>query len=382
MSDSETAPPPAKKARAPECAMWFCTLNNPDLHPVDLIAYFEMLDPKRITIARFIRLAHEVGESGTPHLHACIALSRKMSTKALSRILPSSDLRPMRRWDKALEYVAKDGFYVESGIEPSSGLRVDLSRATSAALAGVRTLPFVLSSNPNLQAFTMYNKVKALLPPPSRPDVTVVWLWGDTGTGKSYWVDQLSRQLGQLPYGHCDERGKFFDGYVDQSWALFDDINPRFSRKILLKVCDRYRLRVEVKGSSTAFAANVIFLTSDRHPSDWIGEGDRDEHYSIPDVDQLCRRVHFWGHCSRTAGTDGPVDPAFYTQSDRHGARHSVPESEVITAIKKATKSALGPDDIPRPASRMVAYAGPGGPPLEHLLDLCHDPEYHPEIRR
>lgn len=372
MSDQQ---PPAKRPAKgnPRHSGWFVTLNNPSDHPIDLMNIFNMLDPEANLLARYIRVAHEVGEQGTPHLHCALMLHNRMTKKSLMAYLPKSDLRPLIDWRASLTYLAKDGQYLESGIQPAQGVRTDLSNASAAALAGVRALPFVMGANPNLQGFHMYRAVRKLVPPPRRDNICVVWLYGPTGSGKSHWVDQLEREFGLTAYRHSDESGKFLDGYDAEEWSLFDDISPAFDRKQLLKILDKYPLRVATKGSSAPFLSTVIFLTSDRHPTDWIGDGTTEYNkYSIADADQLCRRITFWGDTGGSSAEDGFRRPSFFTRTPRNGPRIPVDADTVIQRVRDATSNSE--PYVPR-GPRLVKYGGPGGDDLEHLRDLANDPD-------
>lgn len=60
---------------------------------------------------------------------------------------------------------------------------------------------------------------------------------------------------------------KFFDGYINQKVALFDDFRKEMCPfNYLLKLTDRHDINVEVKGGSVFFNPEVIIITCPRSP--------------------------------------------------------------------------------------------------------------------
>ena len=80
---------------------------------------------------------------------------------------------------------------------------------------------------------------------------------------------------------------KWFDGYCGQRIALFDDYGggwlPFGTAKLVFDPAG-YEVRLEVKGRTTMWTAEWIFITANRHP---------DEIYDVgpEEVDEWCRRM-------------------------------------------------------------------------------------------
>lgn len=97
----------------------------------------------------------------------------------------------------------------------------------------------------------------------------VLVYYGATGTGKSRtaWEEH--------PNAFCkDPRTKFWCGYQNETTVIIDEFRGAIDVSHILRWCDRYPVRVEIKGSSVPLAANKIIFTSNLAPSKWYPELD------------------------------------------------------------------------------------------------------------
>lgn len=94
---------------------------------------------------------------------------------------------------------------------------------------------------------------------------TIEIYWGQTGTGKS------RKALEENEGGYWKPVGKWWDGYAGEHCVIFDDFDG--DREIpvgqLLRITDRYPLRVEYKGGSIELQATKFIFTSNLHWKDW-----------------------------------------------------------------------------------------------------------------
>lgn len=107
--------------------------------------------------------------------------------------------------------------------------------------------------------------------------ICVELYWGATGTGKTRRAFEENRDAYWKPVG------KWWDGYTGQSTVIFDDFNGDKDIPIgqLLRILDRYPIRVEYKGGSTELQAIKFIFTSNVHWKQWY------------DWDSQNWRVHF-----------------------------------------------------------------------------------------
>lgn len=112
---------------------------------------------------------------------------------------------------------------------------------------------------------------------------SVIVYWGPTGAGKTRAVyDNLPSP--ESIYVHPG--GPWFDGYDSQPIVLFDDFGgSEFKLTYLLKLLDRYPMRVPVKGGFVSWCPQEIYITSNHAPVSWFPNA-KEEH-----VRALMRRI-------------------------------------------------------------------------------------------
>lgn len=90
-------------------------------------------------------------------------------------------------------------------------------------------------------------------------------LFGQTGTGKSHLANQ--RCAGTRVY--YKPIGKWWDGYDNHESVIIDDFYGWIEFDEMLRICDQYPHKVEVKGSFQQFMAKTIYITSNDNPINW-----------------------------------------------------------------------------------------------------------------
>lgn len=96
----------------------------------------------------------------------------------------------------------------------------------------------------------------------------VIWLFGAPGTGKTSCAIRLAREMpGGDYFVHMPGSLKWWDGYEHENCAIIDDFRRDQVRECgglvyLLRLTDRYDVRVEVKCGSTTFTSKLIIITS------------------------------------------------------------------------------------------------------------------------
>lgn len=89
--------------------------------------------------------------------------------------------------------------------------------------------------------------------------------WGVTGSGKTKKVFDENSDV----WVHAE--GMWFDGYEGQEHVLFDDFHGGvFKLPYLLKLLDRYPMRVPIKGGFVQWKPKKIFITSNLDPKVWF----------------------------------------------------------------------------------------------------------------
>jgi hypothetical protein len=259
---------------------WCFTLNNYDEFDQDRLRDHDRLDVPYVIFGR------ESGDSGTPHLQGYIEFEeRKTLQAAKAYISPRAHLE--RAKGSAADnkrYCSKDGDFEEFGT-PSGGQgsRTDME---SAADHLRRTGSLADTAQHFASQFIRYSRgfekyQQLVMDLPRTGSVTVTVYTGTTGSGKTYRCHQQEPNL--WVYGSAG----WFDGYMGQEAALFDDFGGHeFKLTYLLKLLDVYPMRVPIKGGFVQWKPRRIYITSNKNWTEWYTNIIR-EH-----LDALERRLH------------------------------------------------------------------------------------------
>ena len=260
----------------------------------------ELLERIRGSVAQassFLCFQPERGETGTPHLQGFIHFSNPRALGGLTKLFGRGvHFESMRGTvDQAIDYCSKEdsrdsdaGFaFEEFGIKPvGQGLRTDILRLANMVQEGKRMrdvadeAPDVyVKFHKGLAALSSLYQEKRAEPP------SVYWFWGPTGTGKTRAAYSEAEAIGEVPYFKMSTN-KWWDGYEGQAVVIIDDYRCDFSTFAeLLRLLDRYPMKVETKGGTVEFIATHIYITTPKTPVDtWATR-------SVEDVAQLTRRI-------------------------------------------------------------------------------------------
>lgn len=182
------------------------------------------------------------------------------------------------------------------GTMPKPGTRNDLLPIYERLRSGDR-LEDIVRDPAHFSAFVRYPRgltfVSNLLAEPRDQPPIVFWIWGKTGIAKTRCCYEFGCGVG--PRGRRDvwfSNGDltWFDGYSGQFTAIFDDFRAKHVRTFafLLRLLDRYPMRVPRKGDHTEFVPRVIFITAPNSPQDTFACRGK---FIPEDIAQLQRRI-------------------------------------------------------------------------------------------
>ena len=247
---------------------WCYTLNNYCTEDKDhLDSLFES-----VAACVYLVYGEEVGENGTHHLQGYIAFNARKTLNQVRSIVSSRAHFEVARGSptQASDYCKKDGTFKEYGQLPAGrGCRSDI-RALAERISSGASRQEISAEFPGLYLRYRSNilaSIRDQVQPrnPSEPP-TVIILWGRAGAGKTRSIFDYHATHDIWVYGS----GKWFDGYEGQLVALFDDYTgSEFKLGFLLKLIDRYPMRVEVKGGFVQWVPKKIYFTSNKDPKTW-----------------------------------------------------------------------------------------------------------------
>jgi len=257
-----------------ESKYWCFTLNNYGEGEYEAIQAWEW---------SYIVLGKETGENGTPHLQGYIEFTKKKRLTTLKK------LNARVHWEKrrgtaqqASDYCKKDGDFWESGeISRGKGARTDLECLPRLCLDKGSVRKVLSETEMSIAQIRTAEKYFTYLEPKRNWKPEVTWIWGASGVGKSRTAYELSE--GEDIYEKDGE--KWWDGYDGHETVIMDDFRAgNMKLNYLLKLLDRYPMRVEFKGGYRQMLAKKFIFTTIVHP---------EQVYQLSDepLKQLIRRI-------------------------------------------------------------------------------------------
>lgn len=207
----------------------------------------------------------------TPHLQGYIEFNDAMRITALKKINERIhwEMR-MGTAKEASDYCKKDGNFFEKGVMSAQGKRSDLDTFARSAIE-CKDMQKLTEDFPGMML--RYSKQAQMLIGLSievrKAEPYVEWRWGKAGVGKTRYVWDLY----DVKSVYLKDNTKWWDGYTGQEIVLIDDICVfSWNFRDLLKLLDRYPLKVECKGGYVTFNSPKIYITCEHEPAHyWNG---------------------------------------------------------------------------------------------------------------
>lgn len=245
---------------------WCFTLNNWTEEE-----YGNMLTSTK-NIVKYLIIGKEVGESGTPHLQGFANFKKKLRlgtlkklsgfTRVHAEIAKGTDLENQR-------YCRKGNQYLEIGSPQRQGKKSELTEAVTFLKENNGDLGGVAAQYP--EVFVRHGRglrdyvTTAQLVKPREWKTEVFVIIGEPGCGKTRYVRSECKEKTT----YWKPRGPWWDGYVGQQVVVLDDFYGWICFDELLRICDRYPLKVPVKGAYVEFVAREVYITSNKPPEEW-----------------------------------------------------------------------------------------------------------------
>lgn len=278
----------------PQGKYWVFTYNNPTMNDEGFALILQTYED--VSYGVFQR---ERGENGTEHFQGYLEFSK------LKRLTQLKKLNKRIHWERrkgtqqqAIDYCKKEDTQVgvpwEFGTptESHQGSRTDLTLAVT--LLRSTSLPDMAQQMP--EVYIKYHRgfqaLESITPRP-KPVPFVHLLFGPPGCGKSRYFWDNEPEGFSIPVTD----GVWFDGYRFQDAALIDDFSGRGSKlglTQLLRLLDRYPLKVAIKGGFVDWIPKRIYITTNLHPLDWYDYATRAEQYRA--LVRRISRLTWWKH--------------------------------------------------------------------------------------
>lgn len=236
---------------------WCFTLNN---YSEEDIKNLESLYPEMVS---YIIFGKEIAPTtGTPHLQGFLYMKRAVSLATIKRNISSQTIHleiARGSFAENIAYCSKEGSFIEKGkrpLDPEEKGEMEKRRwkdCRSAAQEGrwqdiedelyvryVKNLEWIHKKCLIQKDFDGSGNLKN----------RNLWLYGSTGTGKSYTAHRLAELMQAEIY--LKMLNKWWDGYTCQKIVLIEEIDPetgKFLASLMKKWCDKWAFTAECKGS-------------------------------------------------------------------------------------------------------------------------------------
>jgi len=283
-------PPPAPRKphkNGKRMSNFVFTLNN---YTEDEVASLKSIDD-----VKWLIFGKEVGRDGTPHLQGACVLGKQLAFTTIKKMpgLNRAHIEPMRgKPVDSLVYCSKeDKEPYQFGSLPQPGKRNDLHDVVQLMKEGNSIRDIVNSDNiAAIACVVKYPRGLTFLANLARGErreaPIVIWICGPTGIGKTRSATEFAELVADGDYWMSAGSLRWFDGYDGQRLVILDDFRTKHIEfSMLLRLLDRYSLRVEVKGGYVNWLPQFIVVTAPFGPKE-MWNLRRDE-----DLEQLARRV-------------------------------------------------------------------------------------------
>lgn len=239
----------------------------------------------------YLCYGRERGAEGTPHLQGYISLTQRRTLRWIKNYLSErahfeqAKGSPSQNRAYCSKEAESDTDFYEFGQCPGGqGTRTDLAAVVAAIKSGKRGREFADEFGECIIRYSRGINVLRLLysePRTWQPEVSV--LYGETGTGKTRraWEELCEKEAFFYP------GGGWFDGYEGHRNVIFDDFGgSEFKITYLLKLLDRYPMKVPIKCGFVEWVPKRIVITSNYPPEEWYPNA-KDKH-----KEALARRIN------------------------------------------------------------------------------------------
>lgn len=261
---------------------WCFTLNNPkNTELAELSTLSALLESDEHDIVKFLIWQEEEGDEQTNHVQGYFETHTRRTFKSLKKLLSFLERAHLERargsQQQNISYCSKQdcisGFTFISGNRQEQGKRTDLTKFKELIDSKqITSMQDCYDSSFNI--FMKYNKAAKIAielnVEKRRWEMQIRVFIGKTNTGKTYLAHKLAGEKTYTLQLTSQKQNKvWWDNYQGESAVIIDEFTGQIPYTYLLKLLDRYPMKVEYKGGITEFRSKWIFITSNLSPREW-----------------------------------------------------------------------------------------------------------------
>lgn len=270
---------------------WVSTWNNP---PMGYSSVFtNLLDSKKLT---WLCYSEEIAPTtGTKHLQMAMAFKQVISRNAVKKCISDKIYLAKMRGTclQSRIYCSKGSnpSYKEFGVLPlNKGQEKHMLALIASIESGLskKEILGMFGSIPSIKINTTIKSIDSLFslyenPRPYDKQPDVVWVWGQSGAGKSRYAKDYVPD--SKPFTWSSMTSQWCNGYDGEEVMIIDDFRYSFCPFLeLLKICSNDPYQISQKGSFRQLKATTIIITSQKSPIDAY-------QFESENITQLLRRI-------------------------------------------------------------------------------------------
>lgn len=250
---------------------------------------------------RYLVWQKEIGANGTTHIQGYVELLHQLGLRPLKNLLSGNidggnTIHVEKRQgsaQQAADYCKKEEtrmpgtVFHEHGELSSPGKRTDLKNFKDAVLTDRKRKRELIDDHYGIIARypKFYDTLKSLKPPRRDPDrgMQVILHIGSTALGKTRTVHDTHGDDEDFFVTPLSNGVSWYDGYDEHETVLLDDFAGAASHMqlvTLLRLLDRYPVRVPIKGSHVFWLPYTIYVTTNICPSAWYKWEGREKQFA------------------------------------------------------------------------------------------------------
>lgn len=221
-------------------------------------------------------IGKEIGKSGTPHIQGYGYWKNKKCFGSLQKFFGNAHIEPAKGNAKQnLIYCSKDGDYEEFGEMPEQGRRNDIADFRDEILSG-KTEEELIMEFPEMMAKydRFYQRCRNILLKKKAQEMIipeVIVITGEPGTGKTHTIYEENNveDVYKVEIGDGSSGSVWWDNYNGEKTILIDDFHSNLKLDYMLRLCDKYPMKLNIKGGHTWKCAEKIYITSNITMDKW-----------------------------------------------------------------------------------------------------------------
>jgi hypothetical protein len=230
-------------------------------------------------------LADELSPSGTFHTHIYVYANAPIRFSRIKKLFPSAHIEKARGTSREnREYVQKsgkwsadekadtriDGTFQELGIFPTERVSaedkkeklhsmVENGMSAKEIIDTDKDYIYRLRNIDDFIQLSRFEKYREVI-----RDVEVVYIYGDTGTGKTRGIYKKHNNKDICRVTSYRSNGNYFDAYNGESVLVFEEFNSQIPIEEMLNFTDIYPLMLPARYQDRVASYTTVYITSNK----------------------------------------------------------------------------------------------------------------------